>query len=173
MRASVVFPVPGGPQRMMDVNWSCSTIMRRTLPSPIRWSCPTISSRVRGRRRSASGDPGVTGSSAGSGKSDLVIGRSGSDCAGAKTSCCLYPFVRCRKASNRIIAPAIATFSDSTSSAIGMRMAGSPACTFVRDAAAFIPKKNRAGRLQIRLCVCGSPSQDIRAVQLESSGRLQ
>ena len=54
-RASVVLPVPAGPQRMTDDNRSVSISARSGRPGPRRWSCPTMSSRWTGRSRSASG----------------------------------------------------------------------------------------------------------------------
>ena len=55
MRASVVFPTPGGPQKIMDPILSLSIRRRRTFPSPSKCVCPTNSSSVRGRNRAASG----------------------------------------------------------------------------------------------------------------------
>ena len=55
IRASVVFPDPGGPQKMTEKRRSSATARRRRLSAPRRWPCPTYSSRVRGRIRSASG----------------------------------------------------------------------------------------------------------------------
>ena len=56
MRISlVVFPVPGGPQRMSDIGASPSTSLRSGVPGPSRWRWPSTSSRVRGRIRTASG----------------------------------------------------------------------------------------------------------------------
>ena len=43
--ARVVFPTPGGPQKIIDAIASCSTIRRKTFPSPRSRRCPTISSR--------------------------------------------------------------------------------------------------------------------------------
>ena len=53
--ASVVFPTPGGPQKIIDGTLSFAIIPRRTFPSPIKCPWPATSSRVRGRSRSASG----------------------------------------------------------------------------------------------------------------------
>ena len=53
--ASVVLPVPGGPQKMSEPRSSRSICVRRGLPGATRCSCPTNSSSVRGRMRSASG----------------------------------------------------------------------------------------------------------------------
>src|SRR5580698_7578881 len=53
--ASVVFPVPGGPQKIIDVESSFSMASRNGLPGPSRCFCPTNSSSVRGRILSASG----------------------------------------------------------------------------------------------------------------------
>ena len=53
--ASVVFPTPGGPQKIIDGTLSFAIIPRRTFPSPIKCPCPATSSRVRGLSRSASG----------------------------------------------------------------------------------------------------------------------
>src|SRR5262249_42466453 len=53
--ASVVLPVPGGPQKTIEVRRSSSIRRRRSLPLASRCSCPTNSSSVRGRIRSASG----------------------------------------------------------------------------------------------------------------------
>src|SRR5262245_28552047 len=53
--ASVVFPTPGGPHRIIDGTWSCSIAVRRGFPGSRRWPCPTISSSVSGRIRSARG----------------------------------------------------------------------------------------------------------------------
>ncbi len=58
-RASVVLPVPGGPQRMIDWSRSRSMASRSGLPGARIASCPTTSSSVRGRMRSASGVPGA------------------------------------------------------------------------------------------------------------------
>ncbi len=55
MRASVVFPVPGGPQRMIDCRRSRSIASRSGRPGASSSSWPTNSSNVRGRMRSASG----------------------------------------------------------------------------------------------------------------------
>ena len=54
-RARVVLPVPGGPHRITEDSRSASISSRSGRPGPIRWSWPTISSRVRGRSRAASG----------------------------------------------------------------------------------------------------------------------
>ena len=54
-RASVVFPVPGGPQRMSEGRAPPSTARRSSRPGPVRCSWPTNSSSVVGRIRSASG----------------------------------------------------------------------------------------------------------------------
>ena len=53
--ASVVFPVPGGPQRIIEGTESLSIARRSARPGPTRCSCPTKSSRVLGRMRAASG----------------------------------------------------------------------------------------------------------------------
>src|SRR5262245_10074301 len=53
--ASVVFPVPGGPEKMTDGSRSASIARRRSLPGARICSCPTNSSRERGRIRLASG----------------------------------------------------------------------------------------------------------------------
>src|SRR5579885_1756487 len=53
--ARVVFPVPGGPQKINDPESSRSICTRSGLPGPIRCSWPAYSSSVRGRMRSASG----------------------------------------------------------------------------------------------------------------------
>ena len=55
IRASVVLPEPGGPQRTIDGSWSASIARRSTRPSPTRCSWPTNSSSERGRMRAASG----------------------------------------------------------------------------------------------------------------------
>ncbi len=54
-RASVVLPVPGGPQKITEDSRSSSMSARSGRPGASRWSWPTTSSRVRGRRRAASG----------------------------------------------------------------------------------------------------------------------
>ncbi len=54
-RAIVVLPQPGGPQRIIEARRREAT-MRPIGPSgPRRWSWPTMSPRLRGRSRSASG----------------------------------------------------------------------------------------------------------------------
>src|SRR2546426_7871562 len=53
--ARVVFPVPGGPQRIIDGSCPASIALRSTRPFPTRWLWPTNSSRSRGRIRAASG----------------------------------------------------------------------------------------------------------------------
>ena len=55
IRASVVFPTPGGPQKIMEEMRSCSISLRSTLPGPVTCVCPAKSSSVFGRRRSARG----------------------------------------------------------------------------------------------------------------------
>ena len=55
IRARVVFPTPGGPQKIMEETRSWSMSCRSTLPSPSRCSWPTNSSRVLGRMRVARG----------------------------------------------------------------------------------------------------------------------
>ena len=53
--AIVVFPHPGGPQRIMEKTRSFSTAWRRVVPFPMACFCPTSSSSVSGRILSASG----------------------------------------------------------------------------------------------------------------------
>src|ERR1700722_12317336 len=53
--ASVVLPVPGGPQKIIEVGSSCSIARRNGFPGPSRCCWPTNSSSVCGRMRSASG----------------------------------------------------------------------------------------------------------------------
>ena len=55
MRAKVVLPVPGGPQKIRLTGSAFFTISVRILPSPIISSCPITSSRLCGRMRSARG----------------------------------------------------------------------------------------------------------------------
>ena len=55
MRASVVFPTPGGPQKIREGTRSPSMRRRSTFPSPRSCSWPANSSSVRGRMRLASG----------------------------------------------------------------------------------------------------------------------
>src|SRR6202049_3429157 len=69
--ASVVLPLPGGPQRISDGTSPASTARRNTVPMPIARCWPTNSSKVRGRIRVACG-----ACRAGSGAS--CVGRSGS-----------------------------------------------------------------------------------------------
>jgi hypothetical protein len=63
IRASVVFPDPGGPQKIIDGMRSASMALRRNRPGASRSSRPTISSRERGRNRSASGASAEGGAS--------------------------------------------------------------------------------------------------------------
>ncbi len=53
--ARVVLPQPGGPHRIIECTRPDSTARRSALPGASSLRCPTISSRVRGRMRSASG----------------------------------------------------------------------------------------------------------------------
>src|SRR5207237_8101145 len=55
IRASVVFPDPGGPQRIIDGMRSLAMALRRKRPSPNTSSKPTTSPLAFGRDRSASG----------------------------------------------------------------------------------------------------------------------
>ena len=55
IRASVVFPEPGGPNRISDGTRSCSIARRSARPGPTTCSWPTKSSSVVGRSRWASG----------------------------------------------------------------------------------------------------------------------
>jgi acyl carrier protein len=54
-RASVVLPVPGGPQRIIECSRPDSKATRSGLPGPSRCGWPITSSSVFGRSRSASG----------------------------------------------------------------------------------------------------------------------
>ena len=54
-RPRVVFPVPGGPQKIIEWARPASIATRNGLPGPKRCACPTSSSRVRGLMRSARG----------------------------------------------------------------------------------------------------------------------
>src|SRR5215212_1848062 len=56
--ASVVFPTPGGPHRIIECGLPDSNASLSGLPGPRMWLCPTTSSSVRGRNRSASGAAG-------------------------------------------------------------------------------------------------------------------
>lgn len=62
--ASVVLPVPGGPQKMTDVKRSASTNRRSGPSAPNRWRCPTTSVSRSGRSLLASGDLAFNRSSA-------------------------------------------------------------------------------------------------------------
>src|SRR2546429_2388878 len=55
MRASVVFPEPGGPQKMHEATSPRRINSPRALPGPSSCSWPRNSSSVRGRIRAASG----------------------------------------------------------------------------------------------------------------------
>src|SRR4029079_12805389 len=70
IRARVVFPAPGGPQKMSDGTRSAAMARARNPDSPTTFPWPTTSSRVRGRIRSASGEPapGEISDSAGFGR---------------------------------------------------------------------------------------------------------
>ena len=54
-RPRVVFPVPGGPQKIIEWARPASIAARSGLPGPRMCSWPMNSSRVRGRMRSARG----------------------------------------------------------------------------------------------------------------------
>jgi hypothetical protein len=54
-RASVVLPLPGGPEKITDGRRSASIARRSNLPRARICSCPTNSSSERGRMRVASG----------------------------------------------------------------------------------------------------------------------
>ena len=73
-RASVVLPVPGGPQRITDWSASRTIASRSGRPGANSVSWPSISSSVRGRMRSASGGggTGVAPSARSSSKSPLT-----------------------------------------------------------------------------------------------------
>ena len=55
--ARLVFPVPGGPERMIELNRSASIARRSSFPGSSKCRCPTYSSSERGRNRAASGMP--------------------------------------------------------------------------------------------------------------------
>ena len=74
-RASVVLPVPGGPQKMIDCSRSRSIASRSGRPGASSSSWPSISSSVRGRIRSASGTVRGSGGCSGSSKRDDMIAR--------------------------------------------------------------------------------------------------
>ena len=54
--ASVVFPTPGGPQKISEAESSLSICNRSGFPAASKCVCPKNSSSVHGRMRSASGD---------------------------------------------------------------------------------------------------------------------
>ena len=54
-RATVVLPVPGGPQNTSEPSERVASMRVSTPSGPSRWSCPTTSSSACGRSRSASG----------------------------------------------------------------------------------------------------------------------
>ena len=54
-RANVVFPEPGGPQRIIDERRSLAIASANGCPALSKWACPTTSSRREGRKRSGSG----------------------------------------------------------------------------------------------------------------------
>src|SRR5512146_1387566 len=58
IRASVVFPVPGGPQKISEGRGRAESTEERNFPSPRISSWPTNSESVRGRIRSARGARG-------------------------------------------------------------------------------------------------------------------
>ncbi len=70
MRASVVLPVPGGPNRIIECGRPDSIAVRSAEPSPSRCCWPTNSSSVRGRIRAASGPSAGAASGSGSGASN-------------------------------------------------------------------------------------------------------
>ena len=53
--ARVVLPTPGGPQRMKELRFPLSIILRRMQPSPTKWRWPTYWSSEEGLSRSGSG----------------------------------------------------------------------------------------------------------------------
>src|SRR5512145_1669831 len=59
IRARVVFPEPGGPQKMRDGKGRAASTDERNFPSPRISSCPTNPARVVGRILSASGARGA------------------------------------------------------------------------------------------------------------------
>src|SRR5512145_2101716 len=59
IRARVVFPEPGGPQKMRDGKGRAASTDERNFPSPRISSCPTNSASVVGRILSASGARGA------------------------------------------------------------------------------------------------------------------
>src|SRR5512134_4029246 len=71
IRASVVFPDPGGPQKMSEGSGRAESTEERNFPSPRISSCPTNSESALGRIRSARGARGA-----------CAPGNSGKDCRG-------------------------------------------------------------------------------------------
>ena len=55
MRAKVVFPTPGGPQKTIEGTTSLLISWYKIFPGPIKCLCPTYSVKVVGLRRFASG----------------------------------------------------------------------------------------------------------------------
>ena len=55
MRAKVVLPVPGGPKKIKEDNWSAEIARRSKRPGAMICSCPMNSSRTRGRILAAKG----------------------------------------------------------------------------------------------------------------------
>ena len=63
-RATVVLPVPGGPQKTSEPSVPVASIRVSAPSGPRRWSCPTTSASFSGRSRSASGRGAVFSSPA-------------------------------------------------------------------------------------------------------------
>ena len=54
-RASVVFPQPGGPHKIIEYGRPAASARDNTLPGPQTCACPSTSANTRGRMRSAKG----------------------------------------------------------------------------------------------------------------------
>ena len=67
----LVLPVPGGPHRIIEESLPAATMRPIAPSSPVRCSCPTISARLAGRSRSASG---ALAAGASRGGSELLVG---------------------------------------------------------------------------------------------------
>ena len=72
-RAMLVFPVPGGPHRIIEASLPAATILPIAPSGPVRCSWPTTSSSDFGRNRSASGALSAGASARGAGQ--FLIGK--------------------------------------------------------------------------------------------------
>ena len=142
--ARVVLPVPGGPQKIIEVGSSCAMASESGLPGPSRCSCPTNSSSARGLMRSASGAwLACAAASSGVGLKRFML--AGSRFRFKVRGALARGFVEQQGTGDGGVEAFHAAGSGNGDARVGQRE------KFSREACAFVADHQRAGASQVRL----------------------